>query len=392
MTETDTSETPTLGGAVRVDERIPQLAARLEPGEIAVIEAADLDRSSALSLLTRRPMAVLNAAPSTTGRRSSLGAQLLVDGGIVVIDDLGPDLMVLHEGDSVQIIGGDVYRNGEMVASGQRRTHEDLRSQQGRERLAAEVRAFAQGAAITWDSESSVLLEGDGVPALEALRGVKNVVVVSPSDSTEQRLRQLARWARDFSPAVIAVAESADQCGPLRTAPSVIVGDPSGVSEKVLRNCGAIVLLERPDGSTPGLERVSNLGLSYFLMQTSASPTDAAILLSDVNGVEMIVTAGDEEGIPQFLDRSSAEMTSGFFIRTRCQDRMVSSTVACALYRPRISSWQLAFLILAALAVLFVAILFTPWGADASFWLGDRISGIWSGQSAGAPTFAPPAI
>ncbi len=381
------TESPVLGGTVRVDERIPQLAARLGPGEIAVIEAPDLDRTSALSLLRCRPMAVLNAASSTTGRRSSLGAQVLVDGGVVVIDDLGSDVMSLSEGETVEVYDSSVYVNGEMLATGKRRNHEELHGWYGedRERLDAEVQAFAQGAALAWDSEASVLLDGDGVPRLEVLYGSTNMVVVSPGNDTSQQVKSLAKWGRESTPAVIAVAEGAEECRPLRKIPDVLVGDTSVVSEKILRHCGAIVLLERPDGSIPGLERVTNLGLSYYLMQTSASAVDAAILLADVNEAETIVTVGDQGGIPQFLDRSSAEMTSGFFIHLRCKDVLVPAAIVAALYRPRMSNWQLVWLLLAAIAVLVVAILFTPWGADASFWLGDKISGLWSAGVSQAP-------
>ena len=88
-------------GVVRVDARTKKLTKRLRAGEFAVIDHSDLDRVAAESLVECRPAAVLNAAPSISGRYPNLGPGILIEAGIPLIDDLGPDVMRLKEGQRV---------------------------------------------------------------------------------------------------------------------------------------------------------------------------------------------------------------------------------------------------------------------------------------------------
>lgn len=384
MAKKDSSRGPAaLAGAVRVDEDISRLSARLEPGEIAVIDAPDLDRSSALALLTQRPLAVLNVSSSTTGRRPSLGAQLLVEGGIVVVDDLGTDVMTLAEGQQVRLVGGSVYRGDDLVAAGQVRTAAELAREQsgGRSRLLPSVQSFAQTAGITWQQESDHFLSGEGVPSAPNLSG-RTAIVVLPGVETRDQLRKLKKFTRDHTCSIIAVGEAANEVRVLGKKPDVLVGDQSKVPEKLLRSVPQLILLERPDGTIPGEERVQNLGVRYQTMVTSASPGDAATLLADVNGATQIVVVGDPQGVGEFLDQGGAELTSGFFINLRTRDRVVAGPVAARLYRPAISLWQLGLLLLAALVVLAAALAFTPLGEDALLHIQTWLQSIFGASSA----------
>src|SRR5215472_11588522 len=86
-------EAPGLVGVARVDARTKVLVRRLEPGDIAVIDHADLDRVSADELIACRVAAVVNAAKSVTGRYPNLGPRLLLDAGIPLIDDVGQEVL-----------------------------------------------------------------------------------------------------------------------------------------------------------------------------------------------------------------------------------------------------------------------------------------------------------
>ena len=113
MSETLSKESKGPGrGRVRVDDRPKHLATRLERGEIAVINVADLDRDSAAALVEAAPTAVLNAQPSLTGRVAALGPRLILDAGITLVDDLGQDIMSLREGQDVTVTGGKVLVDG----------------------------------------------------------------------------------------------------------------------------------------------------------------------------------------------------------------------------------------------------------------------------------------
>lgn len=73
----DSSEPGQLVGMARVDARTKNLTKRLEPGNVAVINHGDIDRVSAEALVECKPVAVLNAAKSTSGRYPNLGPGIL---------------------------------------------------------------------------------------------------------------------------------------------------------------------------------------------------------------------------------------------------------------------------------------------------------------------------
>ncbi len=81
---------PGVAGPARLDRRTKTLARRLQPGDIAIIDHADLDRVSAEALISCQVAAVVNAAPSISGRYPNLGPQVLIEAGIPLVDDVGP--------------------------------------------------------------------------------------------------------------------------------------------------------------------------------------------------------------------------------------------------------------------------------------------------------------
>src|SRR5438067_11158301 len=71
---------------VRVDARTKELVKRLRRGEIAVIDHEDLDATAAQALVECRPGAVINRAPSITGRYPNGGPAVLLASGIPLFD------------------------------------------------------------------------------------------------------------------------------------------------------------------------------------------------------------------------------------------------------------------------------------------------------------------
>src|SRR5919198_6089696 len=80
-------------GPARADRKTKELVKRLCPGDIAVIDHADIDRVAAENLIRCAPSAVINAAPSFTGRYPHIGPLLIAEAGIPLIDDVGSELL-----------------------------------------------------------------------------------------------------------------------------------------------------------------------------------------------------------------------------------------------------------------------------------------------------------
>ncbi|MDN6793519.1 MAG: putative cytokinetic ring protein SteA [Propionibacterium sp.] len=357
---------PDVSARVRVDERAKKLATRLEAGEIAVIDHPDLDRPTAQALAAAHPAAVLNAAPSTTGRYPNLGPGILLDAGILLVDDLGADVMALREGDVVQVSGASVFRGDELVATGRRITHEEDASAlaSARAGVSAQVEAFAAAVGEYLERDSAPLVEGEGLPELHTDIEGRPVVLVSADPDAARQLAQLRNWMRDVDPVVIGVDAGADTAAAQGLRPALVVGDLDTVSEKVLTSGTELVLHEAHDGTAGGRARLDRKGLAHVSFVTSGDSEDAAILLALLAGASVIVTVGAHGGLDDFLDGGRAGMAAGFLTRLRAQDRLVSADAVIALHRPRVRTWLLVLLALVLLVALGAALWSTPWGSD----------------------------
>ena len=96
-------------GRARVGKRTKDLTKRLEPGDIAVIDHADIDRVAADGLIDAGVVAVVNAAASITGRYPNGGPMRLVSAGVLLVDDVGSSIMdAVLDGQQIRLDGGVV--------------------------------------------------------------------------------------------------------------------------------------------------------------------------------------------------------------------------------------------------------------------------------------------
>src|SRR5687768_16793958 len=115
-------QTDIVRGAARIGRRTKDLTKRLRPGDVAIIDHIDLDRVAAEALVLAEPAAVINAAPSISGRYPNVGPLLLAAAGIPLLDDVGPEVMdVVLEGSQV-LVEGDHIVAGEWEGHGIRQT------------------------------------------------------------------------------------------------------------------------------------------------------------------------------------------------------------------------------------------------------------------------------
>ncbi len=372
-----------VSGRARVDDRVRRLAARLEPGDIAVIDQSDLDRVCAQALVDARPAAVLNVQPSSTGRRPVLGPGLLLAAGIPLVDDLGPDLTDVHEGQVVSVRGGTVSRGATQVASGRVLTEalNDAEVEAAREGAVAQVQAFVASTGEYLDLEADLLMGERALPEMGVDITGRPVVLVLPGEDAAAELRALRRWMRDTDPVLVGVDAGADVLLGQRLRPDLIVGDMDTVSEKALTCRATLVLRAGHDGQAPGRERLDRRGLRHGEMTVAGTSEDAAVLLADLAGASVIVRVGAHTSVEDFLDRGRAGMASTFFTSLRAGDRLVSAPAVLATYRPRIGAGWLVLLVLVALVAVGVALWSTPWGHDLWNALGAWIAGTIGGAS-----------
>ena len=366
------SDPDSLSGPVRVDARTKRLTKRLRAGEVAVIDHTDLDRVAAEALAEARPAAVLNAAPSVSGRYPNLGPGILVDAGIPLVDDLGADVMRLREGQRVTIdLGGDegpatvrAAGRDEVVAEGVVQTRErvDEAMKAAKAGLSVQLEAFAVNTMEYMRGERDLLLNGVGMPDIRTRMSGRHVLIVVRGYSYKEDLMALRPYIRDYKPVIIGVDGGADAVLEAGLKPDMIVGDMDSVSDKALESGAEIVVHAYRDGRAPGLARVKGLGAEHKVFAATGTSEDIAMLMADGDGAELIVAVGTHVTLLEFLDKGREGMSSTFLTRLKVGNRLIDAKGVSRLYRTRISGWHLALLALAGLVALSAALASTPAG------------------------------
>lgn len=345
---------PGLAATARVDRRVEALLRRVKRGEIAVIDVADLDRATAELLVGAGVAAVVNASPSISGRYPTLGPEVLVAAGIVLVDDVGPEIMTLaREGGSLRVHDADVYAGEIKLGSG---TLQDAATVaeallDARDGMTHQLEAFAANTIEFMRRERALLLDGVGVPEVDVTITGRPVLVVVPGPGHLEELHRLRAYIKEYRPVLVGVGAGADAIMAMgRRRPDLVVGDPSDVSDAVLTSGADIVLPAFPDGHAHGLHRVQDLGASAVTFPSTANPEDLALLLAAHHGASLIVTVGLSTGMAEFLDRGrSGVNASTFLTRLQLGGLIVDSAVIATLQRSRISTAAVLFLVFAAL-------------------------------------------
>jgi uncharacterized membrane-anchored protein len=366
-----------IGGVVRLDRRTKNLTKRLKPGEIAIIHHKDLDRVSAEALVEAGAVAVVNAVPSVSGRYPNLGPGILLAAGISLIDDVGDEIFtLLHEGDHVTLDGGKILAaHGHVVASGTQVTSEVLDEQLdfAREGLADQIEAFADNTMEYLRVEKELLLEGVGVPDVATQIEGRHVLIVVRGYDYRSDLQALRPYISEYRPLLMGVDGGADALIEAGYKPDMIIGDMDSCSDAALA-CGAeLVVHAYRDGHAPGIERLDKLGLTAVPFPALGTSEDAAMLLADSKGAELLVAVGTHASLVEFLDKGRAGMASTFLTRLRVGPKLVDAKGVSRIYRSQVKSWHFVLLVLSALVALVTALSFTDLGSEVGSLLLARI-------------------
>ncbi|MEP7023588.1 MAG: putative cytokinetic ring protein SteA [Actinomycetota bacterium] len=349
---------PGISATARMDHRTKNLTKRLRHGDIAIIDHYDLDRVSAEALLGREVAAVVNAAVSISGRYPNLGPELLIEAGIPLIDDVGPEVFErISDGQQIRLDGETLYLGGEVVAKG---TVQDAESvavamADAKAGMADQLKAFAANTIEYISRDSELLIQGIQVPDLRVEMEGRHVLVVARGYRHRDDLQALRAYIREFKPIMVAVDGGANALLEAGYRPDLIVGDMDSVSDRALR-CGAeLVVHAYPNGVAPGLARVQDLGLPSVQCPATGTSEDLAVLLADEMGATLIVAVGMRFSMTEFLDKGRPGMASAVLTRMKVGDKIVDAKGVSRLYRSRISGRALSTLVLAAMVAVLAA-------------------------------------
>lgn len=366
---------PGVSGPARLDRRTKNLTKRLKPGDVAVIDHVDLDRVSAEALVRAGVAGVVNAAPSISGRYPNLGPEILVAAGVPLVDAVGTGIFgTLREGEHVRVLGNEVLRGDEVVATGEEQTAETVGAAmlEARAEMSVQLEAFVANTMEYVRRERDLLFDGIGVPELRTRIDGRHCLIVVRGYDYQEDLASLRPYIREYRPVLIGVDGGADALREAGYHADIVVGDMDSVSDEVLRGGAEIVVHAYPDGRAPGLERVEALDVDAVVFPAAGTSEDVAMLLADELGAQLIVAVGSHATLVEFMDKGRAGMASTFLTRLRVGGKLVDAKGVSRLYRSRIRTASLVWLIISAMVTMTIALLLAPVTPTYGRLLADR--------------------
>ncbi len=330
-----------------------------------MIDHEDLDRVAAESLIARGVSAVVNAAATSSGRYPNEGPLLLLDAGVTLLDECGPAVMDVTEGDLGVVDGEAFVVGGVRIAEGTRQTvasieaiHDDSRT-----RLGAEFSRFIDNTMDYVEDNLDLLADDLEIPDIGIdLTDRHALMVVRGHDFRDDlALIRGSGYVSEMKPVLIGVDGGADALLDVGLTPHVIIGDFDSVSERALRSGAVLVVHAYRDGRAPGAARLEALGLEFVEFRASGTSEDIAMLLAYEGGCELIVAVGTHTSMVDFLDKGRRGMASTVVTRMKVGPKLVDAKGVSRLYRNRVRKRDLLMLVAAAIiALVVIAIVSEP--------------------------------
>jgi uncharacterized membrane-anchored protein len=362
----------------RLDHRTKNLAKRIQQGEIAIIDHADLDQVSADSLIKARVRLVINASPSITGKYPNPGPAELLKEGIGILDNVGPDVFQkVHEGDIIEIRNNQIWKNDVFVAKGVflEQASVQRRLKEIRGNLVDELDKFLHNTLEYASKEKDLILGNLTIPDPGIKFEGKPVLVVVRGYHYREDLTIIRSYIRDVNPILIGVDGGADALIEFGFKPHLIMGDMDSITDEALR-CGAKIIVHAyPDGRAPGLERIEKMQLQAQIFPAPGTSEDIALLLAYEKGADLIVAVGTHSNMIDFLEKGRKGMGSTFLVRLKVGAILVDARGVSRIYQGRVKLKYLAWLTLAGISVILMVLYEMQWTRNflRTLWLQVKI-------------------
>jgi uncharacterized membrane-anchored protein len=358
--------TPTdapIEGTARLGRRTKSLVKRLGPADVAIIDHTDIDRIAAEELIASGVGAVVNVAPSSTGRYPNAGPLLLARAGVRVVDAPGAALFdSVRDGERVILDGGELRANGTTLATGRVLDADELARQmeEHRERIDEALAAFAENTMAHIRQERDLLSARLELPETRTSFRDRHVLIVVRGTTHRRDLQALRAYIADVRPLLVGVDGGADAILEAGLKPDVVLGDMDSAGDAALR-CGAELIVHAyPDGRVPGRDRLERMGLAHTVIPAPGTSQDVAMLLAFEKGAALIVSVGAHFNLIEFLDKNRAGMSSTFLTRLRVGETLVDAKGVSRLYNPGMTGGQLGLFAVAFVVLLVIVVLSTP--------------------------------
>jgi len=367
-----------ISGIVLKGKRTKHLVPRLGPENIAIIDHEDIDRISGETLAAKGVKAVINAASSVSGRYPNLGPGILLAAGIPLFDEAGQAVFDdLEDGDNLRIASdGSLYRGSQLIA--QTTIMDKVRLErlltEAEEEMDTELDLFVQNTIQFLDKESVALIYDPFVPKIETPIKGRQVLIVVRGYDYRADLNALKSYIREVKPVLIGVDGGADAIIEAGFKPDIIIGDMDSVSDKTLLSGAEVIAHAYENGECPSAPRLEALGLPVNAWPLSATSEDLALLLASEKKAALIVALGTHTNLVEYLDKGRSGMASSFLVRLKAGSKLIDAKGVSKLYRAAPKTWNVIWVILAALLVVVAVFMVSEplRSALSLFWLNLR--------------------
>jgi uncharacterized membrane-anchored protein len=350
---------------------------------VAVIDHEDLDRVAAEALVHAGVAAVVNAAPSISGRYPNLGPKILEEAGIPLVDRVGSlVLRKVRDGDPVRLEDDRLFGDDRLIAVGIRQDRASILRdmESARETVDERFEGFARNTLEYMREERDLLFGGAGLPELRHSLASRHVLVVVRGYGYREDLAALRSYIRDTKPVLVGVDGGADALLDAGYSPHVVIGDMDSISDRALeltrhsrRVPTDVVLHAYPDGRAPGRARLERLAIPHVEVRSAGTSEDVAFLLAHERRAELIVAVGTHGNLREFLDKGRPGMSSTFLVRLRVGEILMDAKGVARLYPSRARARDVVLLVGAVLAVLGIMLAASP---ALSLYLEQTLDGV----------------
>lgn len=352
-----------ISGTARLGRRTKDLAKKLGPHDVAVIDHRNLDRIAADELAGTGVRAVINVSPSSDGSYPNAGPLTLVRAGVALIDAPEPSLFErIREGEEISIEAGTVSARGERLAEGRRLLPDELAGQldDQRRRIDSALHDFAENTMAHIREEGELLSGTIDFPETRTVFRDQHCLIVVRGTDHAKDLRALRAYIRDVRPVLIGVDGGADAIVKEGYKPDLVLGDMDSAREATLRSGAELIVHAYKDGSAPGADRLTALGLDFLVVPAAGTSQDVAMLLAAEKGASLIVSVGAHFNLVEFLDKQRSGMSSTFLTRLRIGETLVDAKGVSRLYNPGLGLSHMAMFFGAFAVLMAIVVLTTP--------------------------------
>lgn len=350
-------------GNAKKNLRTKALIPELSPNDIAVIHHMDLDGVAAMQLVEKKVRAVINAAPSLSGKYPNRGPRILNNAGIPIIDDIGQEIFDrISIDDILEIDENKLIINGSYICDIKLLTQEEIEAKmkEASANLWNVLDKFIENTLNYARKEKELIINPIELPKTAIDMEGRHVLVVIRGDNYREDLKAIRVYIEEVNPIKIGVDGGADALLDFGYCPDIIIGDMDSVSDRALRCAKEIIVHAYSDGSSPGLNRIENLGLRAVKFPFIGTSEDVALILAYEKNAELIVTVGSHTNMIDFLEKGRPGMASTMLVQMKIGHKIVDAKGVSELYKNRIKPGYIIALFIAALFPLTIVAKTSP--------------------------------